>query len=66
MCTSYFVKWRLICLDNCYLATLTTCFPDLVGVRVNLVQPGNDLLRNRLSAPKVGKAFIDFSRPSLP
>lgn len=43
MCTSYFVKWRLVCLDNCYLATLT-CFLGLVGVQVNLVQPENELL----------------------
>ena len=65
MCTSYFVKWRLVCLDNCYLITLTTCSSDLAGVRANLVQPENDLLRTRLFAPKGCKTFIDFYRPPV-
>jgi len=57
MCISYSVKSRLIYLDNCCLATLTTCFPKLADVKD---------LRTRLSSPKVGETFIDFSRPSLP
>ena len=65
MCTSYFVKWRLVCLDNCYLITLTTCSSDLAGVRANLVQPENDLLRTRLFAPKGCKTFIGFYRPPI-
>ena len=65
MCTSHFIKLRLTCLDNWYMAILTTCFSDLVDVLANLVQPENDLLCTHLSTPKVGKTFINFSWPSL-
>ena len=65
MWISYFVKSRLVYLENCCLAALTICFLNLAEVRVHLVQPENDLLRARLSALKVGETFIDFSRASL-
>lgn len=65
MCISYFIKSRLIYLDNrSCLVILITSFSNLAEVRVCLVQPENSLLPARISAVKAGETFPDFSRPT--